>query len=248
VWVVGVYLCWGFGLTWAVAWGVAWAAAPADQLRYQEVIENDHRPARLAHIRWGFGVTQVYFSDYTKGALALGLETGRYTPSGLPWFVEHAVSYLDSTPQTGPYYVAAYGWPLRALAVELWVRDVPPERTGGGAGYEEFLRGAVVIPGGRLRRSGMMGEDDLWLPLLPLWRGLIANVLFYASLVLVLRRGFVLLRGRRRRRRGRCWWRGGCGYDLTGLHAATCPECGRPVAPTKSPQRQRRVGPGKGAG
>ena len=53
--------------------------------------------------------------------------------------------------------------------------------------------------------------------------------LFYALLVWCLCRGFVVMRGWRRRRKGRCGWRGGCGYDLSGSVGEVCPECGRPV-------------------
>jgi len=248
VWVVGVYLCWGVGLTWAVAWGVAWAAPPPEELRLRGVFEEDHQPARLARVFSGFGLTEVSVDSYAGQMSVVDFEIEFYTRSELPWYVEHAVPLSGDMSPTGPYFVAAYGWPWRALVFELWEQNVPSNRVGGMPDWEEGLRGAVVVPGGGLRRSPSIGGDDLYLPLLPLWRGLLANVLFYALVVLVLRRGFVLLRGRRRRRRGRCWAGGGCGYDLTGLDAATCPECGRPVAPTKSPQRQRRVGPGKGAG
>jgi len=245
---VGVYLCWGFGLTWAVAWGVAWTAAAEFELRLQRVIEDDHQPTRVTNIYSGFGMTQVLTVDpWLEIRQTLG-ESWFDKRCELPWFAEHIVPYSTYIPATGPYFVAAYGWPLRALAFEVWTESIPTNLHRGRFGFDENLYGALVVPGGRLRGAGRFSGPDLWLPLLPLWRGLVANVLFYALVVLVLRRGFVLLRGRRRRRRGRCWAGGGCGYDLTGLHAATCPECGRQVAPTKSPQRQRRVGPGKGAG
>jgi len=241
-------LCWGLVLTWAVAWGVAATAPPPEELRRQDVFEEGHQPARLARVFLGFGLTEVSVDIYAEQLSVEDIEIEFYTRSELPWFAEQAVPYLGYAPLTGPYFVAAYGWPWRALAIEVWAREVPPEWTGERFDWAEDVRGAVVVAGGSLRGPGMIGGDDLHLPLLPLWRGLLANVLFYALLVWVLRRGFVLLRGRRRRRRGRCWWRGGCGYDLTGLHAANCPECGRPVgafpepdAPAKSPKRQRRA-------
>lgn len=61
-----------------------------------------------------------------------------------------------------------------------------------------------------------------WIPLRPIWPGLLANTLFYAALVFLPLAGLRLARSRRRRRRGLCV---ACGYEL-GHGIAVCPECG----------------------
>lgn len=58
----------------------------------------------------------------------------------------------------------------------------------------------------------------------PLWRGVAANTLIYATVVAVLFNLRLIpgaFRRHRRARKGRCT---SCGYDIAGL--ATCPECG----------------------
>jgi hypothetical protein len=61
------------------------------------------------------------------------------------------------------------------------------------------------------------------LPYLPYWPGLLTNTLFYALLFAALHQLTAYARRARRRRRNRC---AACGYDLSGLDATPCPECG----------------------
>ncbi len=61
------------------------------------------------------------------------------------------------------------------------------------------------------------------LPLKPIWWGLLLNTFFYGSVILAVWCSLIAIRGRTRRRRGRC---AHCGYDSTRHHADRCPECG----------------------
>jgi len=61
------------------------------------------------------------------------------------------------------------------------------------------------------------------LPLHPIPLGFIINSVFYGTFLWLPFMGFVVMKRRRRIKRGLC---AQCGYDLTGV--ATCPECGSP--------------------
>lgn len=93
--------------------------------------------------------------------------------------------------------------------------------------WENHGMSAPTFGGELVHRLHPAGEPGAPLiPYLPLWRGLVLNVLVHGAcwwLVLPLL-GSIPLRARWRRRRGRC---GGCGYDRRGLGTdALCPECG----------------------
>lgn len=81
-----------------------------------------------------------------------------------------------------------------------------------------------MVDSGSIRRS-IFGYD-LEIYTLPLWRGLAANTLFYAALLLMPLTMLRWHRTCRRRRRGCCV---ACRYDLAGIEAepVVCPECGR---------------------
>ena len=73
-------------------------------------------------------------------------------------------------------------------------------------------------------RSGwpLHAGEGLPYPLRPIWPGLLANTLCYATVTLALLVSVCLIRARRRRKRGCCV---ACGYEL-GEGLRTCPECG----------------------
>jgi hypothetical protein len=100
----------------------------------------------------------------------------------------------------------ATGWPtlcLRAVRAS-WER--------------EYTRGAIVLARGRQH----LGVRD-FLPHYPIWRGLIANTLFFAVPWYLLLISVPFVRRRWRLCRGQC---PSCRYDLRGDLAAGCPECG----------------------
>lgn len=113
------------------------------------------------------------------------------------------------TPLDGEEHIAVLrraGWPLEvAEGIERWLPD--------GTGVDTSLWKPVVF-------------GQTWVvPLGPVWGGLLANALFYATLLLS---PFVLWRWWRMRRRetsGRCV---ACGYKL-GSGVIRCPECGLAV-------------------
>jgi hypothetical protein len=60
-------------------------------------------------------------------------------------------------------------------------------------------------------------------PWRPVWSGLIVDVAFYGSLWWCVLLAHRTVAARRRLRKGAC---PACGYDMTGLEARVCPECG----------------------
>jgi hypothetical protein len=113
----------------------------------------------------------------------------------------------------------AFGWPRPMLWYRIVARiyligpnvsTVDQELEGG-----IHLRGAPIST--RLR-------DFHILPLWPIWRGVILNVLFFAALWWMILAAPAALRRYWRRRRSACI---DCGYDLRGLVESGCPECGR---------------------
>lgn len=109
---------------------------------------------------------------------------------------------LDGALQSAGHYLA--GWPWRsAYSVE--------RRESGRVAPRRVGQWDVAAFG-----------HDWYVPLLPNWPGLLANLLFYAAMVLgplVLWRWWRL---RRRVKRGCCV---ACGYEL-GAGVGVCPECG----------------------
>lgn len=107
------------------------------------------------------------------------------------------------------YYFES-GWPCSAM----WMRWTWNEVTQMPVGH-----------GGLIWESASLTPRAGFVPLTPLWSGLLIDTTFYsglwAALLLVpapLRRYWFLRKG----------WCTGCGYDLTGCRDSVCPECGRP--------------------
>jgi hypothetical protein len=118
--------------------------------------------------------------------------------------------------------IEARGWPC----ISLWSR-VPSVFEHGAILRAE---GAIAIPSDAGHANHSVSESAILLPLHPYWPGLLANTLFYALLFATLHQLAAYARRARRRRRNRCT---ACGYDLQGLNAPTCPECGRALSPAR---------------
>jgi len=237
--VLCVYLCGGVVLTWVAAWGFAWRGASGGSRSAVWAMTNGEPPARFFLIEVATGATSVVCLQEMSAAADIdqARETGEFAP--VPWFARHLGPAQSAPEPPATTSVTAFGWPWRAVSFEGRQIDVVDEAGDGATGRFLEARGAMVIPRTRRAEHSIFESTELLLPLLPLWRGLIANSLFYALSVWLLRRGFVAASGWRRRRRGRCGWRGGCGYDLRGSVVDVCPECGRPVGEGRQPRSSR---------
>jgi len=237
---VGVYLLLGWLLTWVVAWTAAAAVSPWDHGDQFEVFDTERANPQVVSVYASFGATSaaIYFDASSGLSHARATRPAFNKNRELPGFARNLVPGISLSDSTGTFAIHATGWPWRACAFALdnqrsdnhqmliLGRDIFPIPPPG---LDPNPTGALRLTGGYLPTSRFLPDNELWFPYLPLWRGLIASTLFYALLVWLLRRGFVFVRGWHRRRKGRCGWRGGCGYDLSGSVGEVCPECGRPV-------------------
>lgn len=122
--------------------------------------------------------------------------------------------YPDAETSLRALATHAAGWPWAALTAteEHFPWAKPPNRA---------VRGAIVF-------SGWQGNPGVWLPVRPLWHGLVLDSVFYAVVVLAVWSGLGRGRAWLRTRRSRC---AKCGYDRRGIRAeAACPECGEAPA------------------
>lgn len=129
----------------------------------------------------------------------------------------------------------AAGWPRLALWSQRRLVGPMGNRTETFEG--EWLFG---------RAAGRNGSSTFstWLPLLPIWRGLLIDTAFWGGVWFVLLWPTGLVAGKikrvRRRKRGRCAW---CRYDLRGIEGAFCPECGKKKAAGNGHQAAGKYSP-----
>src|SRR5690606_27720863 len=129
--------------------------------------------------------------------------------AGLGW----RAAVIVSSDEAGPMVVSgvAGGWPALAMKFTMRTRDGELEYSSAFAPPRRWLPSSAWFDGQRER-----------IPLGPMPAGFAMNTIFYAA-ILALPLSFFPLRGRLRARRGRCLK---CGYDLAGVAAGACPECG----------------------
>lgn len=115
--------------------------------------------------------------------------------------------------------VQAIGWPCLSLSSSYWsvVEPSPLRMRGGEVGT---LSGVFPNPNTFVGRSPLVR-----LPLRPLFPGFLLNSALFGVLGLTLWYTPTIIR-RIRRGRNAC---SSCGYDLSGLTADRCPECGAAV-------------------
>ena len=120
----------------------------------------------------------------------------------------------------------ARGWPLPSFRCRtvLVVRPI-----GGAAPTVEPLRGGIELP---LQWDSAGRQRPRFLPVRPIWPGLVINTVFWAAVAALLLAVAQRLRAARRFERGRC---PRCGYVLHHDYRRACPECGRnPTGATES--------------
>jgi len=104
-------------------------------------------------------------------------------------------------------YMGSRGWPCPSFRYDFEINWGNSPRTLGAAPRSAFFS---TFPG------------PIY-PLIPVWWGLLANVVVYSIVGLLLLRGIAVVRGYVRIRRNRCLR---CGYVLQDKFDYGCPECG----------------------
>lgn len=127
----------------------------------------------------------------------------------------------DPFPYVGIQVLRA-GWPLRACEGRRIAYLTSTDNTGNIIRVETFM----AIP---LSSQRIYTNDAGIIPFGPLWPGFFANIVFYATVIWLLRMGVIVPRRFLRLRRGLC---PDCAYDLRGAPPVSmqCPECGRRLA------------------
>lgn len=127
--------------------------------------------------------------------------------------------------QTG-YPVAgvdhAYGVPFLCLTYDKVVVPAP-----AGSTFE--------VSGGVTLYDPPHPDIPIVLPFRVLWRGMLANTVFFALVIWLIRRGGRTVLSYRRLKRGSC---PSCTYDLAHDYRSGCPECGWRRASGPSPAKQ----------
>ena len=134
--------------------------------------------------------------------------------ANLVWTSWRIDSRMDSAQSLTGIYRAKCGWPRDALC------------------GDSFFAPSGNWKSGLVHLSG----TSISLPFKPIWPGFVINTVFYAVVLWPLFAGPLVLRRRRRIRRGLC---PKCAYDLRGSpeDATACPECGAAATVARATQR-----------
>jgi hypothetical protein len=131
-----------------------------------------------------------------------------------PWTTGHGIvgRAEDQWPEIAYWREERYGWPFLCFK-QLWLLD----RSTG----KFVLRGGLNL---KLHKNSLCDATggEIGLPFIPIWIGLISNVLIYLITVWVASILFVSVRKKVLQCCGKCVH---CGYVMIGL-TGRCPECG----------------------
>jgi hypothetical protein len=172
----------------------------------------------IGSLSWIEGTSPAEERGLTLSAAALRLEYQRAVGSGRPLDLPSAIpSWIslwdDRQPNDQIRQVVATGWPAKCLALTVSTSKQGVTR-----------HQSVILPFVPHRRR---------LPSVPIWAGLLANTLVYATVTLLVAQATRTVQRARRRRGGHC---PSCGYDLQFRFDVGCAECGwnKPVTGRES--------------
>lgn len=149
-------------------------------------------------------------------------------PDRSKWRIPTWAALCDTNTRDLNIMTSAWGWPMLCLkGVERIQHLHKPD--GTIAGTTSAFHGYWLAGGTPVRQRTTPAPRIRNLPLTPIWKGYLANSLFYAAVWLIIGLAATcstrVARRTLRRRRGLCTR---CAYDLKGLTPGTpCPECGQ---------------------
>jgi len=188
--------------------------------RFEYLLFNPPRPALSPETRtfWlllehnSFGSTRLYGNGFFETDQRKA--STKYIPHIPKW------SQLADPPTTRMVVIErSNGWPFRTLYYVL------TRYTGDRFSTNQHVWIVQKQPWNAWIIPNTPG-NAIYLPLVPIWSGLIRNTFFYAAILCLLIPGPFALRRMIRRKRGLCVK---CGYDLRGVEHEACPECGEEI-------------------
>ncbi len=112
----------------------------------------------------------------------------------------------------------AIGWPMRSWQMRTGIPK-PVRGTVSPLLVARTDTGITILVG---------AIKDRRMPVTPIWPGAVMNWVLYAFVAFVFQCLVLAVVERRRVRQGFCRY---CRYDLSGIDADVCPECGKPLSP-----------------
>ncbi len=213
--IVAIFLLAGVFINVAVAWGCAFLGTEYETGRIEIVKAPDFY---AVIVLTAFGREQVVAHPLLSEGRMSGFD-------GFDIEVRERAYDWSKIRASGAWFAneEATGWPQVCLR---WYSRIPlwhaPRKTFGclalGGPRRRTVHG-VIIP---------VPEGDRSLPLIPIWRGVAVNTIFYAALLWLLILGPFALRRFIRVRRGLC---PKCAYPMG--ESAVCSECGKALPTTR---------------
>jgi hypothetical protein len=242
-----LYLLLGLVATWAVAWGSVFVRHRVSSRMFQPGSEEG-RTVEFVTRYWGGrsstlgGVPDLpqlrAARELAEPGEPLWVQTIDWTSGselrGWPWFAVSCKMVVSRPLRTDPEWLNHW----TSVTSRTDRKPDRPRQPGAMHSTDRLplplpmpadVEGALLI-GTRSHPAARRDVGAVVLPYLPIWPGLLADTLFYALLFAALHQLTAYARRARRRRRNRC---AACGYDLQGLNAPTCPECGRALSPAR---------------
>lgn len=196
---------------------VAWGCASFGNLYEYPLLRKSSGPALTSETGACWRLRKYEYFGYTLLVGRTILEADRmnahymeYNPENVPYVP--AWSQFADPPSLRQWVgEISSGWPYRTLS---WFSTVTPST----ASYKR-------------QHVWSVGEypNEKYLPLAPIWKGLLLNTLFYTASLWLLIPGPFVFRCMIRRKHGLCVK---CAYDLRGADHKACPECGAALVRT----------------
>ena len=215
-----VFLLFGAVFNVAVAWGCAIYVNVDDMPVQKLLIYNLPRPALPSETRifWILVENNSFGSTHLWGLGFVETDQTKAKTEHIPHIP--AWSLFSDPPTTRMTLTEkSKGWPFRTL---YWVQTRYRGKRFSTNQHVWIVQkqpwNAWIIPN--------TPGNAIYLPLAPIWSGLLLNTFFYAAILWLFIPGPFVLRRAIRRRRGLCVK---CSYDLRGADHEACPECGEEI-------------------